>query len=99
MQRTLNLQASEFSPIDTASLDAPFKEDEVKHAIMQFQSDKAPGPDGRWVLCKKKKKEKNQHYWTTIKDDIMRALRQFQQANSQGLHLPKLCNSYTGPQI
>lgn len=54
MQRTLNLQASELSPIDTASLDAPFEEDEVKTPSCSSNLTRRPG---QMVLCKKEKKK------------------------------------------
>ncbi|CAN6230203.1 unnamed protein product [Urochloa humidicola] len=60
----LNIQQHELS-----SLDAPFTEEEIKTAIFESPSEKAPGPDGYiglfYKLC-----------WSIIKNDIIQGLHQ-----------------------
>jgi hypothetical protein len=56
-----------FDELNLASMGDAFTEDEVRKAINQMPSDKAPGPDGFTGLFFKR-------CWGTIKDDIMKVI-------------------------
>jgi exonuclease III len=64
---------------DLSELDAPFTEEEVKLAVDNTASDKAPGPDGFtgafFKTC-----------WNTIKGDIMAVINQFSSLHYNNLH-------------
>jgi hypothetical protein len=53
-----------------ASLDKPFTEEEVRHAVFSSYSDGAPGPDGLSFMCYQK-------IWHLVKDDVMAMFRDF----------------------
>ena len=58
--RDFNWDVLQLQNLDLTSLDDPFTEQEIMHAIKQLPSDKAPGPDGFTGLFFKT-------YWNTIK--------------------------------
>jgi hypothetical protein len=58
-------------------LGVPFTEEEVRNAINQTPSDKAPGPDGFTGIFFKK-------CWPIVKDDIMRAIGRFGELHVHG---------------
>jgi hypothetical protein len=64
---------------DLATLSEPFTEDEVKTAIGNTASDKAPGPDGFLGAFFKK-------CWNTIKIDVMAVINQFSNFHTNNLH-------------
>ena len=61
-------------------LEAPFTQEEIKDTITSIPSDKAPGPDGFtgafFKAC-----------WGIIKEDVMAALHNLYNLNSQGMEM------------
>jgi hypothetical protein len=76
---TINWAAIPPTTYDLSGLDAPFLEDEVKAAIDNSPSDKAPGPDGFtgafFKAC-----------WDIIKGDILAVVNQFSNLHTNNLH-------------
>jgi hypothetical protein len=76
---TINWATIPPSPCDLSDLDAPFLEDEVKAAIDNSASDKAPGLDGFtgafFKAC-----------WDIIKGDILAVANQFSNLHTNNLH-------------
>jgi hypothetical protein len=62
-----------------STLGDAFSEDEVRNAINQMPSDKAPGPDGFTGIFFKK-------CWGIIKDDIMKVIEQFGNLHVHNFH-------------
>jgi hypothetical protein len=73
------------SPIDLADQETPITPVEVRAAIMDMSSDKAPGPDGFTALFFKK-------CWPLICFDIMRAVATMECRVSRNLHLLNSAN-------
>jgi hypothetical protein len=53
-----------------ASLDKPFIEEEVRHAVFSSYFDGAPGPDGLSFMFYKK-------FWNLVKYDVMEVFKDF----------------------
>ncbi|XP_026433836.1 uncharacterized protein LOC113331332 [Papaver somniferum] len=66
-----DLELPTISVSDSISLEKPFTSDEVKNVIWHFGSNKAPGPDGFTM-------EFFKAAWETIKDDLMNAIKEFE---------------------
>jgi hypothetical protein len=65
-----NWDAIHFEEPNLTNLGGPFSEEEVRNAINQMPSDKAPGHDGfTWIFFKK--------CWHAIKGDIMKVIERF----------------------
>ncbi|KAM0841276.1 hypothetical protein ACQ4PT_059121 [Festuca glaucescens] len=79
-QHSLNLEALGMTPLDLADQELPISTEEVRAAIMDLPSDKAPGSDGFTALFFKKS-------WPLIQGDVMRAIRALECATSRNLHL------------
>ena len=62
-------------------LDAPFCNDEIKQAVWDCGSDKAPGPNGFTFVFFKS-------YWDVVKDDVFKLVRSFQDRRV----IPRGCN-------
>ncbi|KAM0901815.1 hypothetical protein ACQ4PT_019723 [Festuca glaucescens] len=82
---SLNLAEMGISPIDLADQEAPITTPEVRAAIMDMPSDKAPGTDGFTALFFKK-------CWPVICFDIMRAIAAMECRISRNLHLLNSAN-------
>jgi hypothetical protein len=65
--------------LDLDCLADPFSEAEVKGAIFQMPSDKAPGPDGFTGAFFKR-------CWETIKEDLMGVINQFGNLHAENFH-------------
>jgi hypothetical protein len=72
-----NWESIHFESPNMDSLGVPFTEEEVRNAINQMTSDKAPGPDGFTGIIFKK-------CWPIVKDDIMRAIGRFGELHVHG---------------
>ena len=77
---SLNLPMLGINPVDLTDQDAQFTAEEVRAAIMEMPSDRAPGTDGYTALFFKK-------CWPVISSDMMRAIRALEQSTSRNLHL------------
>ena len=77
--RDFNWEGLTFVQQDLQSLGNPFTEEEVKNAIDQMPSDKAPGPDGFTGAFFKK-------CWGLIKVDVMRVINLFGNLHSENFH-------------
>ena len=67
----LNLNIKQISETDKIFLESSFDLDEVKEAIWNCGSEKAPGPDGfNFTFIK--------HFWLVMQDDIMRFIKHFE---------------------
>ncbi|KAM0849018.1 hypothetical protein ACQ4PT_053996 [Festuca glaucescens] len=84
-QHSLNLAELGISPIDLADQETPITPEEVRAAIIDMSSDKAPGPDGFTTLFFKK-------CWPLICFDIMRAVAAIECRISCNLHLLNSAN-------
>ena len=65
---------------DLSHLEEPFSEQEVKEAIMELHSEKAPGPDGffeKFFKC----------CWNIVKDDLLLAVQFFYDLHGQHFNL------------
>ena len=62
-----------------SELEDPINEEQVKAAINDLPSDKAPGPDGFTDLFFKK-------CWQKVKGDVMRVIRLFEDLHGTNLH-------------
>ncbi|GJX46034.1 RNA-directed DNA polymerase, eukaryota [Tanacetum coccineum] len=69
------------SPNQITSLDAPFSREEIKRAVWDCGSDKAPGPDGFTFGFFKR-------FWEVIKEDVFVFVRSFQNRRV----IPRGCN-------
>jgi hypothetical protein len=74
-----NWEELNLSCLDLDCLAEPFSEAEVKGAIFQMPSDKAPGPDGFTGAFFKK-------CWETIKEDLMGVINQFGNLHAENFH-------------
>ena len=72
-------------------LDLPFSELEIKEAIDDMPSEKAPGPDGFSIAF-------FQSCWDIVKDDLMRAITSFseQSASISAIHFCQEGHRYAG---
>lgn len=74
-----NWEGLHFTTPDLDCLGEPFSEEEIKEAINQMPSDKAPGPDGFtgafFKIC-----------WDTIKVDVMNVIQLFGSLHSENFH-------------
>jgi hypothetical protein len=70
---------------DLSSLDKPFSDDEIWHAICQLPHDKALGPDGYTSLFFKK-------CWRTIRADVFAAINSFFNNSCRDLNLLSKAN-------
>ena len=68
--RDFNWDGLQLQNVNSTSLDDPFFEQEILHAIKQLPSDKAPGPDGFTGLFFKS-------CWNIIKQDVVVAVNSF----------------------
>lgn len=68
--------------VQVSTLDAPFSEEEIKHAVWVCEGFKVPGPDGFTFAFFKT-------HWDCIKGDIVRFVKEFELTGC----LPKGCNS------
>jgi hypothetical protein len=68
---------------ESQSLDYPFTLEEIKEAVWDCGSAKAPGPDGFTFKFFKK-------YWDTLKHDIVSYVKEFEVSS----HIPRGCNSF-----
>ena len=79
-QYSINLPMLGITPIDLADQETPITIDEVKAAVMDLPSDKAPGTDGFnarfFKTC-----------WSVVSVDIMRAIAAIEARISRNLHL------------
>lgn len=78
--RTLNLAAIDVQAHNLADLDAPFSVDEIRAAVFELDTDKAPGPDGFTALFV-------QSCWPIICDDFIAGIKALQDLNSINLHM------------
>jgi hypothetical protein len=74
-----NWEELNLSRLDFDCLAEPFSEAEVKGAIFQMPSDKAPGPDGFTGAFFKR-------CWETIKGDLMGVINQFGNLHAENFH-------------
>jgi hypothetical protein len=74
-----NWEVLYFDRPDLQSLSDPFTEEEVKQAINQMPSDKAPGPDGYTGAFFKK-------CWDIIRGDLMRVIYLFGDLHAENFH-------------
>jgi hypothetical protein len=74
-----NWEELNFATTDLHSLGDPFTEEEVKCAINQMPSDKAPGPDGFTGMFFKR-------CWGIIKGDLMRVIHLFGDLHAENFH-------------
>jgi mannosylglycoprotein endo-beta-mannosidase len=74
-----NWEELNLSRLDLGCLAEPFSEAEVKGAIYQMPSDKAPGPDGFTGAFFKK-------CWQIIKEDLMGVINQFGNLHAENFH-------------
>jgi hypothetical protein len=74
-----NWEAIHFDNPNLASMGDPFTEDEVRNAINQMPSDKAPGPDGFTGVFFKR-------CWSIIKGDIMKVIERFGELHVHNFH-------------
>jgi mannosylglycoprotein endo-beta-mannosidase len=76
---SLNWSSLDLPTPNLAGLDDPFSEEEVKKAIFEMPSDKAPGPDGFngkfFKAC-----------WDIIKVDVMAVVQRFSDLRTRNLH-------------
>jgi len=83
--RDFNWDALQLQNPDLTSLDDPFSEQEIRHAIKQLPSDKAPGPDGFtgnfFKSC-----------WHIIKQDVVAAVNSFHSLRCADLNLLNKAN-------
>ncbi|KAM0909823.1 hypothetical protein ACQ4PT_014549 [Festuca glaucescens] len=79
-KHSINLEALGIIPVDLTDQELPISPEEVRAAITDLPSDKAPGSDGYTALFFKK-------CWHLISNDIMRAIRALESATSRNLHL------------
>ncbi|KAM0914463.1 hypothetical protein ACQ4PT_011472 [Festuca glaucescens] len=77
---SLNFELLGLDTLDLSELEAPFSEAEVKAAMTDINSDKAPGPDGFTPLFFKKA-------WVIVAPDIMRAIHALERCCSDRLDL------------
>ena len=77
---SLNLGLLGIEPVDLSDMEAHITVDEVRAAIMDLPSDKAPGSDGFTATLFKK-------CWDIIKYDIMRAIGALECCTSRNLNL------------
>jgi mannosylglycoprotein endo-beta-mannosidase len=71
--------------LDLASLDSPFSDEEIWHAICLLPQDKAPGPDGFTGHFFKK-------CWPTIRADVVAAINSFYNNRNRDLNLLNKAN-------
>ena len=83
--RDFNWNVLQLQNPDLTSLDDPFTEQEILHAIKQLPSDKAPGPDGFTGLFFKT-------YWNIIKQDVVAAVNYFHSLRCEDLNLLNKAN-------
>jgi hypothetical protein len=79
-QTRLNLSALGWQPRQLQHLEAPVTEEEILVVIKEAPKEKAPGPDGFIGLF-------FSSCWNIIKEDLVRAVKQFFSHNQQGLHI------------
>ena len=77
---SINLNNIGVQARDISELDTPISPEEVKQAINDINSDKAPGPDGFTALFFKST-------WDLIHPDIMKAVKDFEKCRAGQLHL------------
>ena len=83
--RDFNWDALQLQNPYLTSLDDPFSEQEILHAIKQLPSDKAPGPDGFSGLFFKS-------CWNIIKQDVVAAVNSFHSLRCADLNLLNKAN-------
>jgi len=81
----LNWDAIDITQHDLRGLDTPFTEEELKNAINQMPSDKAPGPDGFTGAFLKS-------CWDIIKGDIVAAANSFHSLRCSSLQIINSAN-------
>jgi hypothetical protein len=75
----INFVSLGIQPMQLEDLDADIGVDEVLNAIKEMPADKAPGPDGFTGAFYKSS-------WSVIQEDVMAAVRAFQDGDQRGLH-------------
>ena len=79
-EETINWDRVNLTRQDLSHLEEPFSEQEVKEAIMELHSEKAPGPDGfieKFFKC----------CWNIVKDDLLLAVQFFYDLHGQHFNL------------
>nr|GEV32529.1 transposon TX1 uncharacterized [Tanacetum cinerariifolium] len=85
LENAVRVNASDLenvAPVESHFLDCPITLEEIKRAVWDCGSSKAPGPDGFTFKFLKK-------HWDTLKQDIVSYVKDFELS----AHIPRGCNS------